>query len=46
MIALAIEIKKFRKREKGAQVGFANIPMTTVSLEIRDTTVFHKNGER
>jgi len=43
---MVIEIRKFRKHQKGTLVGFTNILMTTIGLEIRDVTLHRKDGQR
>ena len=43
---MTIEVSKFRKMGKGTLLGFCNILMTGIGLEIRDCTLHESQGKR
>ena len=46
MYKMAIKITKYREFKKGSLLGFCNILMDNISLEIRDVTYHQKDGKR
>jgi len=43
---MGVEITKFREFRKNSLIGFCNILMTNIGLEIRDATVHTKDGNQ